>query len=90
MRVLAILGSRPVAGRLRGPYQAWQHERAPGTATRRCAHLSVKPPCRGRFRWDIRENGRPIQSSIESFATEQEAHADGRHELEKFILVSRL
>ena len=44
----------------------------------------------GRFRWDIRENGRPIQSSIESFATEQEAHADGRHELEKLILVSRL
>jgi hypothetical protein len=35
----------------------------------------------GRFRWDIREKGRPIQSSMESFATEQEAHADGRHEL---------
>jgi len=44
----------------------------------------------GRFRWDIRENGRPIQSSMESFATEQEAHADGRHELEKLIQVSRL
>jgi hypothetical protein len=27
---------------------------------------------------------------MESFATEQEAHADGRHELEKIILVSRL
>jgi hypothetical protein len=53
----------------------------------------VTRPCTihaGRFRWDIRENGRPIQSSIESFATEQEAHADGRHELEKIILVSRL
>ena len=53
----------------------------------------VTRPCTihaGRFRWDIRENGRPIQSSIESFATEQEAHADGRHELEKLILVSRL
>jgi hypothetical protein len=44
----------------------------------------------GRFRWDIRENGRPAQSSMESFATEQEAHADGRHELEKLIQVSRL
>jgi hypothetical protein len=53
----------------------------------------VTRPCpihADRFRWDIRENGRPIQSCIESFATEQEAHADGRHELEKFILVSRL
>jgi hypothetical protein len=53
----------------------------------------VTRPCTihaGRFRWDIRENGRPIQSSIESFATEQEAHADGRHELEKLIQVSRL
>jgi len=53
----------------------------------------VTRPCTihaGSFRWDIRENGRPIQSSIESFATEQEAHADGRHELEKLILVSRL
>src|SRR5260370_41854200 len=53
----------------------------------------VTRPCTidaGRFRWDIRENGRPIQSSVESFATEHEAHADGRHELEKVILVSRL
>ena len=53
----------------------------------------VTRPCTiyaGRFRWDIRENGRPIQSSMESFATEQEAHADGRHELEKSIHVSRL
>src|SRR5258708_39876649 len=43
-----------------------------------------------RFRWDIRENGIPIQSSMESFATKHEARADGRHELEKIILVSRL
>jgi hypothetical protein len=53
----------------------------------------VTRPCTihaGRFRWDIRENGRPIQSSMESFATEQEAHADGRHELEKIIQVWRL
>ena len=53
----------------------------------------VTRPCTihaGRFRWDIRENGRPIQSSLESFATEQEAHSDGRHELEKLIQVSRL
>jgi hypothetical protein len=27
---------------------------------------------------------------MESFVTEQEAHADGRHELEKLIQVSRL
>ena len=53
----------------------------------------VTRPCTihaGRFRWDIRENGRPIQSSMESFATKQEAHADGRHELEKIIQVWRL
>jgi hypothetical protein len=53
----------------------------------------VTRPCTihaGRFRWDIREIGRPIQSSMESFATEQEAHADGRRELEKIIQVSRL
>ncbi len=53
----------------------------------------VTRPCTihaGHFRWDIRENGRPIQSSVESFATEQEAHADGRHHLEKLIQVSRL
>ena len=53
----------------------------------------VTRPCTiqaGRFRWDIRENERPIQSSMESFATEQEAHADGRHELEKSIQISRL
>jgi hypothetical protein len=53
----------------------------------------VTRPCTihaGRFRWDIRENGTPVQSSMESFASEQEAHADGRHELEKLIQVSRL
>jgi len=53
----------------------------------------VTRPCTihaGRFRWDIREHGRPVQSSMQSFATEQEAQADGRHELEKLIQVSRL
>jgi hypothetical protein len=53
----------------------------------------VTRPCTidaGRFRWDIRENGRPIQSSMESFATEHEAHADGRLELEKLMQVSKL
>jgi hypothetical protein len=37
----------------------------------------VTRPCTihaGRFRWDIRQNGRPVQSSMESFASEQEAH----------------
>ena len=52
----------------------------------------VTRPCTihaGRFRWDIRQNGRPVQSSVESFATEQEAHADGRHELEKLMQLDR-
>ena len=75
--------------------------RARITALQRLSGMAQSPqpydlvtrPCTihaGRFRWDIRENGRPIQSSMESFATEQEAHADGRHELEKLIQVSRL
>jgi hypothetical protein len=75
--------------------------RARITALQRLSGMAQSPqpydlvtrPCTihaGRFRWDIRENGRPIQSSMESFATEQEAHADGRHELEKVIQVSRL
>jgi hypothetical protein len=52
----------------------------------------VTRPCTihaGRFRWDIRENGRPVQSSIESFASEQEAYMDGRLELEKFMRLDR-
>jgi hypothetical protein len=65
----------------------------PGMAQSPQTYDLVTRPCTiyaGRFRWDIRENGRPVRSSIESFATEQEAHADGRHELEKLIQVSRL
>ena len=68
-------------------------QRRPGMAQSPQPYDLVTRPCTihaGRFRWDIRENGRPIQSSMESFATEQEAHADGRHELEKLIQVSRL
>jgi hypothetical protein len=75
--------------------------RARTTALQRLSGMAQSPqpydlvtrPCTihaGRFRWDLRENGRPIQSSLESFATEQEAHSDGRHELEKLIQVSRL
>src|SRR5258705_6483771 len=75
--------------------------RARITALQRLSGMSQSPqsydlvtwPCTihaGRFRWDIRENGRTVQSSMESFATDQQAHADGRHELEKLIQVSRL
>ena len=75
--------------------------RARITALQRLSDMTQSPqpydlvtrPCTihaGCFRWDIRKNGRPIQSSMESFATELEAHADGRHELEKLIQVSRL
>ena len=45
----------------------------------------VTRPCTiyaGRFRWDIRKNG-PVQSCMESFASEQEAREDGRRELER-------
>jgi hypothetical protein len=36
-----------------------------------------------RYRWDIRRGGMPVQSSMDSFASEQEAHADGRREVER-------
>jgi hypothetical protein len=39
----------------------------------------------GRFRWDIEDTGRPVQSSSESFVTVQEAEAAGRIEMEKLI-----
>jgi hypothetical protein len=37
----------------------------------------------GRFRWDIQEHGRPMQSSLDSFASDQEAEADGLAEMAK-------
>jgi hypothetical protein len=46
----------------------------------------VVRPCTihaGRYRWDIREGGTPIQTSMDSFASEQEAHTDGIREFEK-------
>jgi hypothetical protein len=41
----------------------------------------------GRYRWDIWQSGKPIQSSMESFASAREAHADGRQVLEKLIQI---
>lgn len=43
----------------------------------------------GRYRWDIHENGRPAQSSPDSFENEREAEAAGRAEMEKLINISR-
>jgi hypothetical protein len=43
----------------------------------------------GRYRWDIRQSGTPVQSSMESFASAQEAHTDGRQVIEKLMQVSR-
>jgi len=44
----------------------------------------------GRYRWDIRQSGKPVQSSMDSFASEKEAHADGRREVERSTQISRL
>jgi hypothetical protein len=44
----------------------------------------------GRYRWDIRQSGIPVQSSAESFSSEQEAHMDGRLEVERLTQVSKL
>jgi hypothetical protein len=43
-----------------------------------------------RYRWNIRQIGTPIQSSMESFASRQEAHPDGRRVIERLTQVSRL
>jgi hypothetical protein len=48
----------------------------------------VVRPCTihaGRFRWDIREGGTPVQSSLDSFASEQEARMDGIQQVEKLM-----
>jgi hypothetical protein len=51
--------------------------------TRRCTiHV-------GRFRWDIVENGKPISSSPDSFATRDEAHKDGLEELRRLAEKAR-
>jgi hypothetical protein len=43
----------------------------------------------GRYRWEIRQVGTPVQTSMESFATAQEAHVDGRQVIEKLMQVPR-
>jgi hypothetical protein len=65
----------------RGPHHAQKDRVLPlyGVTVRPCTiHV-------GRFRWDILENGRPVQSSPGSFATKQEAEASGFAEIEKLI-----
>jgi hypothetical protein len=39
----------------------------------------------GRFRWDIMEFGRPVQSSPSSFLTTQEAEDDGRRAIDTIV-----
>jgi hypothetical protein len=43
----------------------------------------------GRFRWDILENGAPLESAAESFATRDEAQAAGKAELDKLVAVAK-
>ena len=52
--------------------------------TRRCTIHA------GRYRWDIRERGEPVQSSMESFATREEAEAAGHAEMEKLVKTRRI
>ena len=54
-----------------------------GIKTRRC---TLRP---GRFRWDILERGKPVQSSEESYATRPEAEAAARVEMEKLAGLAR-
>jgi hypothetical protein len=44
----------------------------------------------GRYRWDIRQSGTPVQSSMESFASPQEADTVGRQVIEKLMQVAGL
>ena len=47
--------------------------------TRRCTiHV-------GRFRWDILQNGKAVQSAEESFPTRKAARQDGLSVMEKFV-----
>jgi hypothetical protein len=41
----------------------------------------------GRYRWKIRQLETPVQTSMESFATAQEAHTDGRQVFAKLTEV---
>jgi hypothetical protein len=99
-KLLATARKLPPGQDRRNALQEIGRFRARITALQRLSDMTQSPqpydlvtrPCTihaGRFRWDIRQNGRPVQSSIESFASEQEAHADGRHELEKLMRLDR-
>ena len=44
----------------------------------------------GRFRWVITTNGKPIQTSENSFETSELAHMDGRIAFEKLVMSSRI
>ena len=44
----------------------------------------------GRHRWVITGNGKPVQTSMDSFETPERAHADGRIALEKLVKSSRI
>ena len=44
----------------------------------------------GRYRWDIREHGKTVQSSSESFETRKEAVAAGRAELANLVRTGRI
>jgi hypothetical protein len=48
-----------------------------GLKTRRCTLEA------GRYRWDILERGRPVQSSADSYPTRHAAEVAGRAEIEK-------
>jgi len=52
--------------------------------TRRCTIHA------GRYRWDILDHGKKIQSSMDSFATREEADAAGHAELEKLVKTLRI
>jgi hypothetical protein len=52
--------------------------------TRRCTIHA------GRYRWDIPEHGKTVQSSSESFETRDEAAAAGRAELANLVRAGRI
>jgi hypothetical protein len=44
----------------------------------------------GRYRWVITGNGKPIETSTDSFETSELAHMDGRIAFEKLVKSSRI
>src|SRR5665811_2195535 len=77
--VLAAVRIRPNIARMVGKFPP-----AYELTTRPCTIRA------GHYRWVITANGKPVQTSMNSFETPAIAHTDGRVALEKLVKSSRI